>query len=305
MQARSRLYGRRIKGDLDLGLEPARIDGAGNKAWARMDFPGRRLPGRADQDIYHKSDTQKFEIGTKRVEYGRTFRYAIAGEDITAAGPFNRLLAAGNFNPFHTTILQRDAFWGKPLNEVGLDAPYVDLSEALAAEDRRPENFFQGGYLINTSEPGAVAFRYNQAIVWSDESEATFTRVYLDHPPVVVMPVLNDIGAVRSPYSRVIEGMGEAGLAQSWVSFIGMMHCGPLDEGDFFWLQTQGPVWITPFDIGGDTCPGRVANKRDAYAWIDGTIRVDPADGTLQRVGYLITATMVGFGGADIMLQLE
>ena len=48
---RNLLNATRLRGDVDLGLEGTRIDGYSAKKWARMDFPGGRLPGLAAQTV--------------------------------------------------------------------------------------------------------------------------------------------------------------------------------------------------------------------------------------------------------------
>ena len=87
-----------------------------------------------------------------------------------------------------------------------------------------------------------------------------------------------------------------------------MLHCDDVAEGDHFWMQTLGPVWITPVGWTGTDCPGIVAHYRDVYAWIQGEIK--PAAGVTvetgyQRIGYLISRTETDYGGCFVMLQLE
>lgn len=70
------LYAPRVRGDIDLGLEPSRIDIGGDKRWARINTPGGLLPGYTEQDTYVDSLTQKYRVGTKRVEDDREYRYS-------------------------------------------------------------------------------------------------------------------------------------------------------------------------------------------------------------------------------------
>lgn len=84
MQARSRLYARRLKGDLDLGLEPARVDPGGDRRWAEILTPGGLLPGGTEQDILEQTAAQNYRIGTRRVIDDRVFRYCHAKEELIA-----------------------------------------------------------------------------------------------------------------------------------------------------------------------------------------------------------------------------
>ncbi|GAI46443.1 unnamed protein product, partial [marine sediment metagenome] len=84
MQARSRLYARRLKGDLDLGLEPSRIDPGGDRRLAEILTPGGLLPGRTEQDILVASENPNYRIGTRRVMDDRVFRYCYAKEGLNA-----------------------------------------------------------------------------------------------------------------------------------------------------------------------------------------------------------------------------
>ncbi|MBA7712492.1 hypothetical protein ES703_121469 [subsurface metagenome] len=84
MQARSRLYGRRIKGDLDLGLEPSRIDPGGERRLAEIITPGGLIPGGSEQDILEESEKANYRIGTRRVMDDRVFRYCYTKEVLSA-----------------------------------------------------------------------------------------------------------------------------------------------------------------------------------------------------------------------------
>ena len=172
---RSILYGPRVRGDLELGLEPSRLGGDGAKAWARMDFPGMRLPGLADQLITESVTTARFEIGTKRVEYGRTFRYSRAGEVLTDAGK-SRLVGFGNYVPDAVNHLDVDCFIGKAYVTGGVGDTHLDLKMADTTETYL-EDHFQGGYVMFFN--GNHMMHY---IVKSDASGALFCRIYLDHP---------------------------------------------------------------------------------------------------------------------------
>jgi len=290
MQARSRLYARRLQGDLDLGLEPARIDGAGDRQWARSDFPGGKLPGGSDQTIMEESATQNFRIGTRRTEHGWTFRYSKAAGDL---GGLNRLVINSNFCPGCTGHEDEDGFEGVLNSAATAGDRYVDLADTVA----RAANYYQGGHFIAFS-----AGHYQQYyIVSSDAGNGTYVRCYLSEPLVTDILITDGVTAYLSPYSAVMAAMS---TLQEYEPFIGTPLI-PVTSGYWFWLLTEGPVCITPH---GGTWPGQAAHYRDVFAWMDGTIDpasvADPTSG-YQRVGYLLSATVNGYGDMWIMLQLE
>jgi len=293
-QNKTTIYAPRVHGDLDLGLEPSRVDGKGDKAWARMDFPGGRIPGQTDQLITEQSLTAKFRIGTKRVEYGRTFRYAKAGGDLTS--PLNaRMVANGNWRPAPgSSHANEDGFYGVLLTQATLGAKFLLLDEAVEHD----VNYYQAAYLTIFVAPFNVYY-----IVASDAGTTTYTKIYLDHPIIQpTIPIANNVEINLSPYSNVIDGTG----VERWKSFIGMALL-EIDSGYHFWLQTAGPTWIQPSGWVDNRCPGFAENYRDIYAWLDGSIVTAYVTGAagFQRVGYLLSATEAGYGAAYIMLQLE
>ena len=293
------LYGPRIRGDIDLGYEPSRINGASEQQWARMDFPGMKLAGHSDQTVYEASTTQGFAIGTRRIEYGRVFRYSKAGEEITSATNA-RLIANGNFAAGVAGHLNEDGFNGNPLTDAAIGDLYVDLDETGAD---RAANFFQGGYLQTLPAADPITPYY---IVASDESEATYTRVYLDHPLIQAVLTTSYIGISACPYSNVRDAdSGEP--AAGFQSFVGLPLVN-VANGSYFWLQTAGPAWIQPGNWTDERLPGWAVNRRDVYVVQDGAIvstwAADPTAG-YQRVGYLLDGTANGYGSVFIMLQLD
>lgn len=285
----------RVTGDLELGLEHTRLGGDDAKAWARMDFPGRILPGQSDHNIYTKSATQKFEVGTKRVEYGRTFRYSKAGRAVDTLAVTMKLLGNANYVPDAGSHADEDGFYGKPYVQVEIGDKYIDLNTATAYA----ANFFQGGYVCSFVSPYHVHY-----IVKSDLGNGTYCRIYLDHAQTTVIPVTSDVEVHSSPYNNVIDWYPSAGYA-TFMSAVGIMHCAALDSGDFFWLQTKGPAFVQPTDWTNQ-CPGYASAKRDVYCnCSDGTACLQVTTGSRQRIGYLLPATEAGYGSALIMLQLE
>ncbi len=295
MLERSLLYGGRVKGDIDLGLEPSRLNGQTLRARARMDFPGGRVPGATDQSIYEQSETQKFDIGTRRIVNDCTFRYSKAGSALTAS-PRARLAANGNYVPDGAAHPNVNGFFGNLKSAAAVGSLYVDLDTATAYA----ANFFQGGRLCIF---GTTIF-HQHYIVASDVGNTNYVRCYLDEPIYIEdITIAMGVEVWCSPYINVVEGLA----IQQYKSFIGLPLCGPVTINYYFWLQTRGPAFVTPMNWDTDP-PGYAADSREVYAWIDGTIRGAPGvtvENGYQRVGYLLSATEATYGDAWIMLQLE
>ena len=273
---------------------------------------GARLPGQGDQLVTQVSATQKFEIGARKRESGRIFRYSYAVADLTLAAQA-RLVANSNYAPEVTGHVNEDGFMGNitfagvaRTAVVPAGSTYLDIADtALRAAD-----WYQGGYVIIFDD--VTPFFHQYGIIASNAGTGTYVRIYLDHPVAAAIPVNNaggnpvGITAYRSPYSAV----APAGSVQTgFEPLIGMTLCGEVPSGYYFWLLTAGPIWITPTGV---TWPGSAANLRDIYANpADGTIQPptisNPSDG-FQRIGYLLPATggtSSDYGDAWIMLQLD
>lgn len=300
---RNILYAGRMKGDIEPGLEPSRLGGDDAKAWARMDFPGMRIAGQPDQHIYEESTAQKFEIGTRRIEYGRTFRYALAGADLIRAAN-GRLSANGNYVPDAPSYPDTFGFYGKPTVEAVVGDTSIELDDTGVAD--RAADYYKGAYLV----PFVLPFNCYY-IVASDASTATGTVVYLDRAIIqTTIAVTIDCEVHLSPYNNIVD-IGDAGVvAFTWMAAVGKAPFN-ITSGRYFWLQTAGPCWVQPTGWGAaTTCPGYAAYKRDVYCNVDGTIVPMPTAvvtgvGDLQRVGYLLAATEAGAGSGFVMLQLE
>lgn len=292
---RQLLSATRLVGDIDLGLEPSRTDGQSNKAWARIDFPGRRLPGLADQSIYEDSTTQKFEIGTRRIEYNRTFRYSKAG---AALNGLARLLCNANYAPGVTGHADEDGFEGAGGYAASIGDTYIDIADTTV----RAANYYRGGMLIVY---GTTVF-HQYHIVGSAAGTGVYVRLYLDKAVYEeAITATMGVTAYISPYSAV----QQVGSVQTSFESVVGVNLVPVASGSYFWLQTAGPCIVTPTGV---TWPGSAANLRAVY--------INPADGTLQPgtvsdpssgyqyIGHLLSATggtASDYGDLWIWLELE
>lgn len=286
------LYGPRIRGDYEPRTDPARLSGASAADWARETFPGQQIAGQSDQVIYEDSTTQKFDIGTRRQEHLRTFRYSKAS---AALAGLARLLTNSNYVPGATGHADEDGFEGVLNAAAAVGDLYVDLADTAA----RAANYYKGGFLVVY---GTTVF-HQYMIVKSDAGTGTYVRCYLDKAVYEeAITVAMGVTAYLSPYSAVQQvGSVNAGFEAA----VGL-NLVPVASGSYFWMQTRGPCIVTPT---GGTWPGSSANLRAVYMNnADGTLQPgtlsDPSSG-YQYIGYLLGATVNTYGDLHIWLELE
>ena len=176
MQARSRLYARRVKGDLDLGLEPSRIDPGGDRRLAEILTPGGLLPGRTEQDILVQTADPNYRIGTRRVIDDRVFHYCHASEELIAQ--------SGCF-------VDRNNYWqgeGRmPINAAGVHQAdgipaltttiYFDNVEAIGVHELRD------GWIVGVGDDATEIFcmriKDNEASGGTDADPDEFCKITL------------------------------------------------------------------------------------------------------------------------------
>lgn len=289
---RRNIFAPRIFGDLELGTTPARLNGASEKDWARATFPGKQIAGQSDQVIYEDSTTQKFDIGTRRVEYGRVFRYAKAS---AALAGLARLLTNSNYVPGATGHANEDGFEGAIYANAAVGSLYLDIADTTV----RAADYYKGGFIVVY---GTTVF-HQYMIVKSDAGTGAYVRCYLDKA-VYEEAITTAMGvtAYLSPYCAVQQvGSVNAGFEAA----VGL-NLVPVASGSYFWMLTRGPCIVTPT---GGTWPGSSANLRAVYMNnADGTLQPgtlsDPSSG-YQYIGYVLGATVNTYGDLHIMLELE
>lgn len=292
---KQKLYAPRLYGDIIPGTDPANITGASAAAWAKEVFPGAQIAGQTDQSIYEDSTTQKFELGSRRQEYLRTFRYSKAGAALAGLG---RLLCNANYAPGVTGHADEDGFEGVLNAAASIGDLYVDLADTTV----RAANYYQGAMLIIF---GTTVF-HQYYIVKSDAGTGVYVRCYLDKAVYEEdITVAMGVTAYVSQYSACQQvGSVQAGFT----SAVGL-NLVPVASGSYFWMLTRGPCWVTPTGV---TWPGSAANLRAVYMNnADGTLQPgtvsDPSSG-FQYIGYLLGATggtASDYGDALIWLELE
>ena len=291
MQAKSRLYGRRIKGDVGpIGIDPrTRLPGA-------ILAPAVSLTG-AEQYYDEQSEVQNFDFGSRMVVDERTFHYSRAGAALVAPCTY-RLAVNADLNAATT--------WGMALN---VDIAVGDVTCTITPGVGYGEvpntiglNELVGGWIEIWGAANAFAWRRiigNTAILVGVPATMVVT---VDRPFNFIVVAAAGVAALhRSIYRNTQTG----GVYPGVESANGLAPI-PVTIGNFFWLQTWGPCFIAP----QFNAPGFAVGSRDVYLGANGSVLDKLAAEALganispQRIGYAMGASTLADGNSDIMLQL-
>lgn len=287
---KSTLYAPRLRGDIDLGLEPSRVDSQGNKKWAVIGTPGGILPGGVFQDIHEESEDQNYRIGTRRVVDDRTFHYCKAGSAIAIPQR-----GVANASPH----LEGECIGNAVEGKYTLDLPLTCAD--FPAVTYVNEDDYAGGWLWIMGSGGDPAKHEFHRILHNDAATATYVRVYLE-TPIVNSQDTPWITAYPNIYANCQQDYPTVPTYKQ--AIVCMTACGlVITNGYYFWGQTWGPTWTTAYNL----TPGAADRDRELVFMQGGTIAIsreqDPTSNSNQRAGYVLSNT-VNTGDMMFMLQL-
>ena len=282
MQAKSRLYGRRIRGDIGpIGIDPrTRLPGA-------ILAPAVSLTG-ADQYYDEWSIVQNFTFGSRMVVDERVFHYARAGNALNCG------LGA------HIGFTQ-DVGFAVVTPWTPWAAGQYTLEVIVGATDGRlgtgviPANELAGGFII--IYPDGMGDTINRKIVANTAQLVAPgggpMTVTVDRPLPVALTPAPHAELIASPYLDVLEGNLDRQM------IVGMPPIAAT-VGQYLWLQTWGPVWGTPVLGDWTTIDSSLAMFRgngSIAAFNEG----DPAIGIQQIAGTIMTPARGGGQGAPFL----
>ena len=278
------LYGPRLQGDLDLGLEPTRTRGT-VKDWARMDFPGGRLPGQSEQHIYELSATQKYRVGTRRVQDERTYHYCHASAN-GCAQPYWGAQDSQKYKSDDT----EDCIEGVTVAEgsIGdLTLAVLDTNAAHVAD------FFAGGWAVLT-----VGSTIQMLRIRSNTAGGTSVTLTFWDPLAITVALGSQIQVFPSYYRQVERILGGGDPAGVTVCVPNMI----VPASNYFWGQTWGPCYGIP----SEAFP-RGSYEQDLVFNHDGSIklRTDGANLIHQRAGYRLFNYVDDPTGALVYYMLQ
>jgi hypothetical protein len=286
MQAKSRLYGRRIRGDIGpIGIDPrTRLPGA-------ILAPAVSLTG-ADQYYDEETAIQNFTLGSRMQVDDRVYYYSRASAAIALPTAAYRLAVSTD------QILAINDLLSVGATLAGATQVVVTVGAFQGGVVAADELF--GGYV----EIWPVA---GTGFMWRKITANTGTVVGGNITITVDRPMENVVGAasqvsIHPSVYRNVQSAVTAGL----VGFATVVGLPPraVQNGYYFWLQTWGPCFIAPTGAW----PLSAANRYDVYFHQDGTTAdfnaeyAAGANPSPQRVGYVMGAGNYGCG--QVMLQL-
>jgi len=277
------IYARRLVGDLG----PLNTDPASN-LMSSIIAPAVSLTG-VRQDYDEASDTRHYNIGSRMVVDDRVFHYGCAGNTLNCGlGAFN---AITQHVSFALVAIAAEGAYSLVVTVGGGDGV---LGNGNIAEDE-----LKGGYIIIW--PADMSECMNRRVVGNTEvTGGGDMTVTLDRPLSGALVGTDHAEIMASPYLNV----QTAAPAFGFHSVVGMPPIAAT-VGQYLWLQTWGPVWITPGGAG--TLSVGFLNRR-AYFREDGSVQDDPAGtgyAASQLAGYVLcNAPGEGQGAPFIQLML-
>jgi len=297
MQAKSRLYGRRIRGDVGpIGLDPAR-QSSGIGLPGRIFGPAVSLTGYL-QDYEEATTIQHFTLGSRMVLDGdRVFRYArvdtphgVLGQGGTK-GIVNTSRGVGNPVYQHVEGLPSPAVVA-PVAPIALPGAIqvvvtVALTDGVLADGSIAANELALGHIVIFPTGGGAGgiprgiFRQiltNTAVSAATTLDMTVT---LDRPLPVALAAGSTGACMANEYAAVSQN-------DEWMTYLGVAMVVPTDN-QYLWLQTWGPTWLgAQLTVGTLEWP---MNK--AVVWnADGSLALhsaaDPTQMNAQYAGYVM-----------------
>jgi len=273
MQAKSKLYAPRLRGDMDLGLEPSRINPILARSWARMDTPGGLLLGGTRQEIYTITDVQNYYIGSRRMMDDRVFRYAHFGDDDPIINRGRPMIARDNG-------VETGAFTGILVAGAFTCTWTVQGAAVLA-------NQYLNGYFFSDG----VAYRIlaNTAGVMGDVITLTLDRpIYEDRAANVSIAMLIENPWANIVTRRLVPYTMNPGLV------VGVQVNDGIG-GQFGWVQTWGPCALMVNNITQGDVLGEAAwtDARAGVAAEEANAEVVTAGFSYQRIAYNLPRAVV------------
>jgi len=241
-------------------------------------------------DIETVDSNQRYPLGTIFRDGDRSYRYAYASGDVK---PY-----WGVYKPKKSNVNA-----AAPVQATGAGAigsltvtVTIDTEIGVLTTSVLSENELSGGYVVIGN--GVNQYPQTRQIVSHPALATTGGSLTLtiDRPlGVAVVAATTNIELMECPYYCVKAD----GLGNGYASFIGIAACVAV-SGQYFWIQTWGPVWITS---DGNTC-NSVGDR--TLVWANNGSVVSSNDITVedgfQIAGIALDMSSVGASNAPFVL---
>ena len=296
MQAKSRLYGRRIRGDIGpLNIDPAsRLPG-------RILGPAVSLDG-VYQDYDEASTVKHFTLGSRmQLLGGRVFYYARVDTPHGVIGGGGTLgivnTSRGVKNPVYQHVEGLPAPSGvAPVAPIALTGAIqvvvtVAVTDGVLADGAIGEDDLAGGHIVIFPfgvQPRGIT---REIVANTATSQATTLdmTVTLERPLPVALAAGSTAACMANEYAAVSQN-------DEWMTVLGLAMVIPTDL-QYLWLQTWGPTWQGAQLNVGDV-DGAHPNNKEVVFRADGSMGLPGLDGAgaiditthyAQHAGYVMT----------------
>jgi len=259
----------------------------------------------AEPDVYAESLLPLYPIGTLAwfPGMGKKYRYARAGAALTGT---KFLVANGNYVPDGAGHVNEHGFYigaSLAVSACGVGATEITFNDTI----NKAANFYEGGYLLHFDAARNVVYEDSYIVSGPPADIVTpwLCTVRLYKPKKYAIILGDGFEIWCSPYRNIKLACVGADAYDGYETYMGVPPI-PVQNGYYFWLQTAGPVFITPNGWAG-LCPGFAANSRVAMAGPSGgNITTQAASGAgYQRIGELLSVTLAGSADALVNMDLD
>ena len=257
----------------------------------------------AEPDVYAESEDPLYPIGTLAwfPGTGKKYRYSKAG---TALVGTKTLAINGNRPPTSSSYPDRDGFYGNVATVHEAGAREITFADTID----RVKDYYAGAHLLIFDADRNVCFEDSYIVSGppAPTEDPWSTTVTLLKAKKYKIFANDGIEIWLNPYSNIVKHDVEPVEAdRRFQTSMGVPPI-PVHDGYYFWLQTAGPVFITP-NSWAELCPGYNGNKRMCWMHQGGGIITctDAAGVSDQPVGVLLSLTLEHSADAWVNLDLD
>jgi len=254
-----------------------------------------------EPDVYAESAKRLFPIGTLLwyPGMGKKYRYSKAGDDLSG---LKQLVVNGNRPPTAASYANVNGFYdGDSIATWAIGATEFTFIDTVD----KVKDAFAGAHLLHFDKERGVCFEDGYIISGPPEAVTAGGNITVQfHKPRKYAKLsLDGIEIWLNPYSNIVNH-DYTGMPR----YSTCMGVPPLKvtSGRYFWLQTAGPVFITP-NTWGVLCPGYDVDTRVAMVVNTGGIicASTAGDASDQRIGVLLSATEKDSADAWVDMDLD
>ena len=256
----------------------------------------------AEPDVYAESLAPLYPIGTLAwfPGIGKKYRYSKAG---TALVGTKTLAINGNRPPTSSSYPDRDGFYGNVATVHEAGAREITFADTID----RVKDYYAGAHLLIFDADRNVCFEDSYIVSGppAPTEDPWSTTVTLLKAKKYKIFANDGIQIWLNPYSNICKhDLLTAPLSQ-FQTCMGVPPI-PVQNGWHFWLQTAGPVFITP-NSWAELCPGWALNSRRVWVHQHGGIITctDAAGVGDQVIGVLMSLTEDGSADAWVNMDLD